>query len=79
MIDLNTPRYIMLYIVYKLTMLVNNYAKLVITFINLTCKTELKIYVSWNKTLLDYGIREIVPRVANERDLSHILKDGYRL
>ena len=28
--------------------------------------------VSWNKTLLDFRIRVVVPRVANKRDLSCI-------
>ena len=56
-------------------MLVNNNVKLSITLTNLTCIIELKIKVSWNKTLLDYDTRVIVPHLAKERDLSHILKD----
>ena len=36
----------------NLNALLNNYVKLVITFINLTCITELKINVSWNNTLI---------------------------
>ena len=39
-------------------MVVNNEVKLVVTFINLTCIIELKIYVSWNYTLLDYSVSE---------------------
>ena len=46
-------------------MLVNNGVKLVITFFNLTCIIELKIYVSWKTTPLDYGVRVIYPPVAN--------------
>ena len=38
------------------------------TFINLSCTLELKIYVSWNNTPLDYGVRVIYPLVANETD-----------
>ena len=49
------------------TMLVNNYVKLVITFINLTCNIELKIYVSCNNTPLNYGVKVIFPRLASER------------
>ena len=46
----------------------NNYVKLVITFINLTCIIELK-YMSVGIILrFDYGVRLIVPRLANERD-----------
>ena len=49
------------------TMLVNNYVKLVITFINVTCTIELKIYVSCNNTPLNYGVKVIFPRLASER------------
>ena len=38
------------------------------TVINLSCTLELKIYVSWNNTPLDYGVRVIYPLVANETD-----------
>ena len=31
------------------------------------------------KNLLDYGIKVIVPSLANEKDLSYKLKDRYRL
>ena len=37
----------------NLITLMNNYVKLVITFINVTCTIELKINVSWKKTLLE--------------------------
>ena len=48
--------------------IVDNDAKLVITFINLTCIIELK-YMSVGIILrFDYGVRLIVPRLANERD-----------
>ena len=47
-----------------------NDVKVVVVFINLACIIELKIYVSWNNTLLDWGI---YPREANGRDLSCIL------
>ena len=40
--------------------LVQNDAKLVITFINLTCNIELKINVSWNNTPLDNSVRVII-------------------
>ena len=43
-------------------------------FINLTCMIEFKIYVSWNNTPHDYGVRVIYPRVANETNLSHIVR-----
>ena len=56
-------------------MLVNNNVKLVITFINLPCIIELKMYVSWKSTPHDYSVRVIYPRVANVMDLSCILKD----
>ena len=49
-----------------LTALINNYVKLIITFINVTCTIELKIDVSWNNTPLDYSVRVIYPHVANE-------------
>ena len=55
------------------TTLVNNYVKLVTMFINLTCNIELKIYISWNKTLLHYSIRVIHQSVANKTDLSCLL------
>ena len=78
-INLNTPRYITQYIIWNLTTLVNKNIKHVITFINLTCTIEVKIYVSWNKTLLHYGNRLIVPHLANKRGPESILKDTYRL
>jgi len=36
----------------SMTTLINNYVKLVIMFINVTLTIELKIYFSWNNTLL---------------------------
>ena len=48
-------------------MIENNYVKLVITFINVTCTIELKIYVSCNNTPLDYSVKVIYPHVASER------------
>ena len=36
----------------SLTTFINNYVKLAIMFINVTCPIELKIYLSWNNTLL---------------------------
>ena len=38
-----------------------------------------KIYIGWNKTLLNYGIRVIHPCLANETDLSRFLVNRYRL
>ena len=35
--------------------------------------------VSWNKTLLDFEIRIVVPCVANKRDLSCISINRYKL
>ena len=82
--NLNTPRYSTLYIICNLTMLVKNYVKPVlrfslITFINLTWTIKLKIYISWNNTLLDYGIGVIHSRVANDTDLSCIIINRNRL
>ncbi len=51
----------------SITRFVSNNAKLVITFINLTCNIELKIYVSCNNTSLNYGVKVIFPRLASER------------
>ena len=49
----------------NLTTLVNNYVKLVITFIKLTCTIELKTFVSWTR--------------GQSVSLNCILKDRYRL
>ena len=35
------------------------------TLINVSCTLEFKIYVSWNNTPLDYGVRIIYPFVAD--------------
>ena len=99
---MNIPVYITLYIICNLTTLVKpiglyNFISFVdfgfslITFINLTCTMKLKIYVSWNNTLLDYGIRVIHNTlldygirvihflVPNKTDPSCILINRYRL
>ena len=87
---MNIPVYITLYIICNLTTLVKpiglyNFISFVdfgfslITFINLTCTMKLKIYVSWNNTLLDYGIRVIHFLVPNKTDPSCIWINRYRL
>ena len=88
--NLNTPRYITLYIICKptyackqlcktygslnLTLIVNKYVKLVIKFINLTWILELKIYISWNNTLFDYSFRVIYLGLSNRTDLSFLVR-----
>ena len=49
------------------------------TLIIFTCTIKLKIYISWNKTLIDYRIRVIHPHIADKMDLSCIGINRYRL
>ena len=87
-INLNIPRYILRctlsvnltmlvnnYVksVLRLTILLINYVKLKIMFMNLTCTIELKITLVGIILCFDSSVRVIYPRLANEMDLSCIL------
>jgi len=79
-INLNTRTYITLYIICNLTTLVKICITIFLnTLIILTCTIKLKIYISCNKTLIDYRIRVIHHHVADKMDLSCIGINIYRL
>ena len=86
-INLNIPRYILRctlsvnltmlvnnYVksVLRLTILLINYVKLKIMFMNLTYTIELKITLVGIILCFDSSVRVIYPRLANETDLSCI-------